>query len=140
MENGLRLTTVSGLLAVVTTLTLRKSRGFARLVLGDLVQSVLAALAALAEGLSGLGDVDHFDGCLLAMVVVVLWVVGVEDFRSVSLLRGQRTLSILAAILQISAWFGPRVCVRVCEGRVKFEPLRHTTKALLFGGMWPRFG
>lgn len=62
MENGLRLTTVTRLLPVVTTLTLRESRGLACLVLGDLVQGVLAANATLAEGLAGLGYVDHFDG------------------------------------------------------------------------------
>ena len=62
VEDGLRLTTVTGLLAVVTALALRERRGLAGLVLSDLVQSVLAALAALAEGLPGLGNVHHFGG------------------------------------------------------------------------------
>lgn len=62
VEDGLGLTTVTGLLAVVTTLTLRERRSLAGLVLGDLVELVLAAFAALAEGLPGLGYVHHFRG------------------------------------------------------------------------------
>lgn len=62
MEDGLGLTTVTALLAVVTALSLSEGRSLAGLVLGDLVELVLAALLALAEGLSGLGDVHHFDG------------------------------------------------------------------------------
>lgn len=58
VEDGLGLTTISGLLAVVTTLSLGEKRGLASLVLGDLVLGVLAALLALAEGVTGLGNVD----------------------------------------------------------------------------------
>jgi hypothetical protein len=61
VEDGLSLTTVTGLLAVVTALSLGKQRGLASLVLGDLVLGVLAALLALAVGVTGLGNVDHFD-------------------------------------------------------------------------------
>lgn len=62
VEDGLGLTTVTGLLAVVTAFTLRERGGLAGLVLSDLVQGVLVALAALAEGLPGLGNVHHFGG------------------------------------------------------------------------------
>jgi purine-cytosine permease-like protein len=48
VEDLLGLTTVTGLLTVVTTLTLSEQRGLAGLVLGDLVLGVLAALLALA--------------------------------------------------------------------------------------------
>lgn len=58
VEDGLGLTTITGLLSVVTALTLREQRGLASLVLGDLVLGVLAALLALAIGVSGLGNVD----------------------------------------------------------------------------------
>lgn len=58
VEDGLGLTTITGLLAVVTTLSLGEKRGLASLVLGDLVLGVLAALLALAVGVSGLGNVD----------------------------------------------------------------------------------
>lgn len=60
MENGLCLTTVPRLFAVVTTLSLREQRGLASLVLRHLVLRVLAALLALAVGLAGLGDVDLY--------------------------------------------------------------------------------
>lgn len=60
VEDGLGLTTVTGLLAVVTALSLSESRSLAGLVLGDLVKGVLAARAASAVGLAGLGYVDHF--------------------------------------------------------------------------------
>jgi len=62
VENGLRLTTVTRLLAVVTALSLCESGGLAGLILGDLVELVLAAFAALAEGLPCLGYVHHFAG------------------------------------------------------------------------------
>ena len=62
VEDGLSLTTVTGLLAVVTALSLSERRSLAGLVLSDLVQGVLVALAALAVGLPGLGNVHHFDG------------------------------------------------------------------------------
>jgi hypothetical protein len=48
VEDGFGLTTVSGLLPVVTAFTLGKGGGLASLVLGDLVGRVLAALLALA--------------------------------------------------------------------------------------------
>lgn len=44
------------------SLTLGEEGSLAGLVLGDLVDGVLAALAAWAEGLAGLGDVDHLKG------------------------------------------------------------------------------
>lgn len=58
VEDGLGLTTITGLLAVVSSLTLGKQGGLAGLVLGDLVLGVLAALTALAVGVAGLGNVD----------------------------------------------------------------------------------
>lgn len=58
VEDGLGLTTVTGLLTVVTALTLSEQRGLTSLVLGDLVLGVLAALLALAVGVSRLGNVD----------------------------------------------------------------------------------
>lgn len=60
VEDGLGLTTITRLLAVVTSLSLCEQRGLASLVLGDLVLGVLAALLALAVGVSGLGNVDLF--------------------------------------------------------------------------------
>lgn len=58
MEDRLGLTTVTGLLAVVTTLSLSEERSLSSLVLGDLMLGVLLARLALAVGLAGLGDVD----------------------------------------------------------------------------------
>jgi hypothetical protein len=58
VEDGLGLTSVTGLLTVVSALSLGEQRGLASLVLGDLVLGVLAALLALAVGVSGLGNVD----------------------------------------------------------------------------------
>ena len=75
MEDGLGLTSVTGLLAVVTTLSLGEQRSLASLVLcagsvgawyglgcglltGDLVLGVLLAVLALAVGTAGLGNVD----------------------------------------------------------------------------------
>lgn len=63
VEDGLGLTTVTGLLAVVTALSLGEERGLAGLVLGDLVLGVLAALLALAVGVTGLGNVDLVMPC-----------------------------------------------------------------------------
>ncbi len=60
VEDRLGLTTVTHLLGVVSSLALGEVGGLAGLVLGHLVQSVLAALLALAVGLSLLGDVHHF--------------------------------------------------------------------------------
>jgi len=58
VENGLGLTTITGLLAVITSLTLSKERSLTSLVLSDLVRSVLSALATLTVGVTGLGNVD----------------------------------------------------------------------------------
>lgn len=58
VEDRLGLTTITALLSVVTSLSLGEQRGLTSLVLGDLVLGVLAALLALAVGVSGLGDVD----------------------------------------------------------------------------------
>jgi hypothetical protein len=58
VEDGLGLTTVTGLLAVISTLTLGEQGGLSSLVLGNLVLGVLAALLALAVGVTGLGNVD----------------------------------------------------------------------------------
>lgn len=58
VENGLGLTTITALLSVVTALSLGEQRGLTSLVLRHLVLGVLAALLALAVGVSGLGDVD----------------------------------------------------------------------------------
>lgn len=60
VENGLDLTTITGRLSVVSSLTLGVKGGLSGLVLGDLVLGVLTALFALAECSSSLGDVDHF--------------------------------------------------------------------------------
>lgn len=61
VEDGLGLTTITRLLAVVTSLSLSEQRGLASLVLGDLVLGVLAAVLALAVGVTGLGNVDLCD-------------------------------------------------------------------------------
>ena len=58
MENGLGLTTITGLFTIVTTLSLGKQRSLPSLILGDLVLGVLLARLALAVGLTGLGDID----------------------------------------------------------------------------------
>jgi hypothetical protein len=58
VEDGLGLTTVTALLAVVTALTLGEEGSLAGLVLGDLVLGVLAALLAFAVRVAGLGNVD----------------------------------------------------------------------------------
>lgn len=58
VEDRLGLTTVTALLAVVTTLTLGVEGSLAGLVLGDLVLGVLAALLALAVGVAGFRNVD----------------------------------------------------------------------------------
>lgn len=61
VEDRLGLTTVTGLLSVVSSLSLGGKRVLALLVLGNLVGGVLPASLTLAVGSSGLGDVDHFD-------------------------------------------------------------------------------
>ena len=58
MENGLGLTTITGLLTVITSLTLSEERSLTGLVLSDLVRSVLSALGTLTVGVTGLGNVD----------------------------------------------------------------------------------
>jgi hypothetical protein len=58
VKDGFCLTTVTRLFAIVTTLSLGEQRGFTGLVLSDLVLGVLLALAALAVGSTGLGNVD----------------------------------------------------------------------------------
>lgn len=59
VEDRLGLTTVALLLAIVSALALGEVGGLACLVLRHLVVRVLAALLALAEGLSLLGNVHH---------------------------------------------------------------------------------
>eukprot|EP00002_Diphylleia_rotans_P036792 TRINITY_DN815_c0_g1_i1.p1 TRINITY_DN815_c0_g1~~TRINITY_DN815_c0_g1_i1.p1 ORF type:complete len:182 (+),score=27.47 TRINITY_DN815_c0_g1_i1:167-712(+) len=62
VEDGLGLTSETALLAVVTALTLGEEGSLADLVLGHLVGGVLAASLGLAEGVAGLGDLDHCEG------------------------------------------------------------------------------
>lgn len=58
MEHGLGLTTITALLAIITTLSLGEQRCLSGLVLCDLVLGVLLAVPALAIGSSGLWYVD----------------------------------------------------------------------------------
>jgi hypothetical protein len=58
VEDRLGLTSVSGLLTIVTTLSLGEQGSLSSLVLGNLVLGVLLAGLTLAEGLAGLGNVD----------------------------------------------------------------------------------
>jgi hypothetical protein len=75
VEDGLGLTSVTGLLAIITALSLSEQRSLSCLVLcrlsvcislggcvelltGDLVLGVLLAILALAVGTAGLGNVD----------------------------------------------------------------------------------
>merc|ERR1711875_86537 len=60
-EDGLGLTSVSLLLAIVTPLALGLERVLAFLVLRHLVQRVLSAFGRGAEGTAGLGYVHHFE-------------------------------------------------------------------------------
>jgi len=60
VEHRLCLTTVTGLLAIITTLSLREKRCLSCLVLRHLVLGVLSAILALAVGASGFGNVDLF--------------------------------------------------------------------------------
>ena len=62
VEDWLCLSTITRLLAIVTTLSLSSKTILALLVLCNLVQGVLLALLALAVGLLGLGNVHH-GGC-----------------------------------------------------------------------------
>lgn len=63
MEDGLGLTSVTGLLTIITTLSLGEKRSLSCLVLGDLVLGVLLAVLALAVGSAGLGYVDLGEPC-----------------------------------------------------------------------------
>jgi hypothetical protein len=63
VEHRLGLTTITGLLAVITSLTLCEERSLTGLVLGDLVRGMLAALETLAVGVSRFGDVHLFIIC-----------------------------------------------------------------------------
>jgi len=67
VEDRLGLTTVTGLLTVVTTLTLGEEGGLASLVLGDLVLGVLLAVSALAVSAASLGNVDLKSATLFSM-------------------------------------------------------------------------
>jgi hypothetical protein len=58
VENWLGLTTVTGLLSVISSLTLGVKGSLTSLVLGNSVLSVLSALLTLTVGLSGLWNVN----------------------------------------------------------------------------------
>ena len=73
VENRFGLTTETRLLAIVTPFTLCEERRLASFVLGDLVQGVLLALLACAEGLASLRDVHHlqcFEGRLKSTLLI----------------------------------------------------------------------
>ena len=72
VEDRLGLTTITGLLTVVSALSLGEQRGLASLVLGDLVLGVLAALLALAVGVSRLGNVDLKCTISVSQVSIIL--------------------------------------------------------------------
>lgn len=57
VEDGLSLTTITGLFAIVTTLTLSSYAIFTLLVLGNLVKCMLLAFLALAVGFLRLWNV-----------------------------------------------------------------------------------
>ena len=59
VEDGLSLTTITGLFAIITTLSLSSNAILTLLVLGNLVQCVLPAFLALAVGLLCLWNVHH---------------------------------------------------------------------------------
>ena len=74
VEDGLGLTSVTGLLSVISPLSLGHQRVFTLLVLGDLVRLVLLALLALAVGPSGLGNVDPVNPpTTTSSVVSTIW-------------------------------------------------------------------
>jgi len=62
VEDRLGLATVSGLLSVVTALSLCEEGSFSGLVLRHLMRGVLFAILPLAISAASLGDVDHFEG------------------------------------------------------------------------------
>lgn len=61
VENWLGLTTVTGLLSVISSLTLGVQRCLTSLVLGHSVLSVLSALLTFTVGLSGLWNVNYME-------------------------------------------------------------------------------
>lgn len=89
VEDRLGLTTITGLLTVVSALSLGEQRGLASLVLGDLVLGVLAALLALAVGVSRLGNVDL--NCTISVsqvsIILGLWRDSSRVVRAGSIIR-----------------------------------------------------
>lgn len=59
MEDWLGLTTVTGLLSVISSLTLGEKGSLTSLVLSDSVLGVLSTLLTLTVSLSGLWDVNY---------------------------------------------------------------------------------
>merc|ERR1719469_1761489 len=60
VKNGLGLSSETHLFRVVTAFSLRKIGGFSGLILGNLVNGVLAAFFALAEGFALFRYIHHF--------------------------------------------------------------------------------
>ena len=58
-EDGFGLTSVTGLLAIVTPFSLGMQTGLSSLVLGDLVRRVFAAFGAWAESVARLWNIHH---------------------------------------------------------------------------------
>jgi len=81
-EDGLGLTSVSLLLAIVTPLALGLERILAFLVLRDLVQGVFSALGSGAEGAAGFGDVHHFDCFFKTRKSSFLLKIGNRNFKT----------------------------------------------------------
>jgi hypothetical protein len=79
VENGLGLTTITGLLTVITSLTLSEERSLTGLVLSDLVGSVLSALGTLTVGVSGLGNVDLWFKATFSYIITIVDVVDDDD-------------------------------------------------------------
>jgi len=69
LEDGLGLTTETGLFAIVSSLTLGEKRGLTSLVLSHLMEAMTLAFAAAAEGVSGFWNVDHFTSFLLFFLI-----------------------------------------------------------------------
>jgi len=61
VENRFCLTSVTGLFAIITTLSLCKEGSLSSLVLGDFVLGVLLASLALAVGAASFWYVNHFE-------------------------------------------------------------------------------
>lgn len=139
VEDRLGLTTITALLSVVTALTLGEQRGLASLVLGDLVLGVLAALLALAVGVSGLGNVDLIAvPCQLAAlpmlpkyVIVQVELVNVRGFAAGSLKDSLlcRNNSKGDDVLILSGWkqkFPSEYCHRkLVRGRSHFPAVKY---------------